>query len=93
MVFMSPLIGALLGFMVGTLVSSRWRRPALIAALLVPVGVYTFDLTAGPPTEQGFFAWWVTGLLMLGPLFFLAALLTATAYYGGVTLRRAVLPD
>jgi hypothetical protein len=84
------LIGAGGGFAVGAL-GGRGRWALLAIWLLLPLLLYTAWMASVPPSEGGFWPWWLAGILMLMlPLF--GWIIGAAAAFAGALRRSSARP-
>ena len=89
-VLVSLIVSPVAAFAVGAVVRRRiWRGIFLLATLAAPLFIYTWWLASAPAGREGFWGWWIAGIVMGAIPFLLAAAATLAGFYVGRVLGRS----
>jgi hypothetical protein len=78
-----------LAYRAGRIRIGAGRIAGLLAVMLLPLALFMGLLLAAEPTPEGVFAWWMTGLGMLWPIFAFWCLFSLWGFVVGVRDRRS----
>lgn len=89
-VLISLIIAPVAAFGVGAVVQGQtWRRTGLLATLTAPLLVYTWWLATSPSGDDGFWVWWLTGIIMGAIPFVLSCAASMGGFYLGRMMGRS----
>lgn len=74
------LSATVIGFLVGRLRQGPVRAAVYAVLILAPALAFTLILAFTPPAPPGFVAWWMAGMVMIGPALVAWAMLTSLGF-------------
>ncbi|MBB4609942.1 hypothetical protein [Sphingomonas yabuuchiae] len=79
----AAMVSPVIGFLLALIQRPTVRRVGLIMVILAPLLAFTLFLASARPGPLGYFAWWLTGLVMLAPFFAVWTTLTLIGFSAG----------
>ncbi len=79
----AAMVSPVIGFLLALIRPPTLRRVGLMTAMLAPLSAFTLFLASSRPAPPGYFAWWLTGLVMLAPFLAIWTTLTLVGFSAG----------